>query len=133
MFGDASDVGDIGVQRGHPFQGSAGGAVPLQVAQVGNVVDEDVGPLGQGDQVVVTAVSPENTTEPSAVPKRYARAGTARPCVTVMAVTRTTPSSKTTTGTWGMPSVRAGTRMSMPRTSAPASGMRASSGMTFRW
>ena len=33
----------------------------------------------------------------------------------------------------GTPSVRAGTWMSMPRTSAPGSGMRASSGMTFRW
>jgi len=49
-FGDASDVGDIGVKRGHPFQGGTGGAVPLQVTEVGDVVDEDVGTLGEGDE-----------------------------------------------------------------------------------
>ena len=52
-FGDASDLGDIGVQRGHPFEGGTGEAVPLEVAEVGDLVDEDVGTLGEGDQVVV--------------------------------------------------------------------------------
>src|SRR6516162_672656 len=51
-------------------------------------------------------VSPENTTEPSAVSKRYARAETAWPWVTATAVTLTTPSSKTTTGTRGLPGPR---------------------------
>jgi hypothetical protein len=78
-------------------------------------------------------VSPENTTEPSAVSKRYARAGMAWPWVTATAVTRSAASLTTRTGVWGVPSGQAGTAMSMPRTSAPGSGMRASSGMTFRW
>jgi hypothetical protein len=52
-FGDAPDVGDVGVQRGHPFQGCPGDAMPLEVAQVSDVMDEDVGALGEGDQVVV--------------------------------------------------------------------------------
>src|SRR4029077_11716362 len=29
-FGDAADLGDIGVQRGHPLQGGTGEAVPLE-------------------------------------------------------------------------------------------------------
>ncbi len=40
-------------RSGLPFQGGAGDAVPLEVAEVGDMVDEDVRPLGQGDQVVV--------------------------------------------------------------------------------
>ena len=52
-LGDAADLGDIGVQPGHPLQGRTREAVPLEIAQVGNVVDEDVGAVGQGDQVVV--------------------------------------------------------------------------------
>jgi hypothetical protein len=52
-FGDAADFGDVGVQRGHPFEGGAGDAVPLEVAEVGNMVDEDAGIAGEGDQVVV--------------------------------------------------------------------------------
>ena len=54
-FGYAPDLGDVGVQPGHPLEGGAGDAVPLEVAQVGHVVDEDVGPVGQSDQVVVQA------------------------------------------------------------------------------
>lgn len=75
-----------------------------------------------------TVVSPENTIEPSAVSNRYASAGTARPCMTVTALTRTASSSKTITGTGP-----GGTSRSKPCTTDPASGMRASSGMTFRW
>ena len=131
-----SDLGDVGVQRGHPLEGGAGEAVPLEVAQVGNVVDEDVGAVGQGDQVVVrTVVSPENTTEPSAVSKRYARAGIAWPWVTATAVTRTDcRRSKTTTGALGraLGPGRDGD-VDAPDELRPASGMRASSGMTFRW
>ena len=52
-FGDSSDLGDIGVQRGHPGQGGTGEAVPLEVAEVGNVVDEDVSTLSEGDQIIV--------------------------------------------------------------------------------
>ena len=52
-FGDAADLGDIGVQRSHPLQGGTGKAVPLEVAEVSNLVDEDVGAPGQGDQIVV--------------------------------------------------------------------------------
>ena len=100
-FGDAADLGDIGMQRDHPLQGGIGEAVPLEVAEVGNLVDEDVGPLGRAIRSSFTVVSPENTTEPSAVSKRYPTAGIARPCVTATAVTRTTPSSKTATGTSG--------------------------------
>jgi hypothetical protein len=61
-FGDAADLSDIGVQRGHPLQGGAGKAVPLEIAEVGNLVDENVGALGQGDQIVV---SRWNTASPA--------------------------------------------------------------------
>jgi hypothetical protein len=42
-FGDSSDLGTIGMQRSHPGQGGARKAVPLEVAEVGNLVHEDVG------------------------------------------------------------------------------------------
>jgi hypothetical protein len=86
-LGDAPDLGDVGVKRGHPLEGGAGGAVPLEVAEVGDTVDEYVGTLGDAIRSSFTVVSPENTMEPSAVSKRYARAGVARPCVTAMALT----------------------------------------------
>jgi hypothetical protein len=85
-------------------------------------------PWARAIRLSFAAVSPENTTEPSAVSNRYASAGTARPCMTATAVTRTAPSEKTTTGTGP-----GATERSKPRTSDPASGIRASSGMTFRW
>ena len=44
-FGDAPDLVHVGVQRGHPFQGGPGDAVLLEVRQVGDLVDEDVGVL----------------------------------------------------------------------------------------
>jgi len=69
-FGDAPDLGDVGVQRGHPLERLTRDAVPLEVVQVGDLVDEDLGPLRERDQAVVRVVSPENTTEPSAVSKR---------------------------------------------------------------
>ena len=52
-LGDAPDLRDVGVQRGHPPERLTGDAVPLQVAQVGDLMDQDVGPLREGDQVVV--------------------------------------------------------------------------------
>ena len=52
-FSDPSDFADIGVKRGHPLQAGSGQAVPLEVAEVGNLVDEDVGAPGEGDEVVV--------------------------------------------------------------------------------
>ncbi|HMD23073.1 MAG TPA: hypothetical protein VKH61_03165 [Streptosporangiaceae bacterium] len=85
-------------------------------------------PWAMAIRLSFAVVSPENTTEPSAVSNRYASAGTARPCMTATALTRTASSSKTITGTGP-----GGTSRSKPRTSDPASGMRASSGMTFRW
>jgi hypothetical protein len=42
-FGDAADVGDVGVQYGHPNQAAPGHAVPFQVAEVRDLMDEDVG------------------------------------------------------------------------------------------
>jgi hypothetical protein len=39
--------------RAIPVQLGTAGAVPLEVAKIGNAVDEDVGPLGQGDQIAV--------------------------------------------------------------------------------
>jgi hypothetical protein len=52
-LGDATDLGHIGVQRGHPGQFGIVRAVTPQVAQVGHLVDQDVGVLGQSDQVLV--------------------------------------------------------------------------------
>ena len=52
-FGHPSHLADVGVQRGHPGQLGLVRAVPPQVVQVGDLVDQDVGPLGQGDQAVV--------------------------------------------------------------------------------
>ena len=52
-FGDAPDLGDVGVQPGLPFQGRTGRAVPLEIVKVGDLVNEDVRPLCEGDQVIV--------------------------------------------------------------------------------
>ena len=52
-FGDTPDLGDIGVQPGLPFQGRTGRAVPLEIVKVGDLVNEDVRPLCEGDQVIV--------------------------------------------------------------------------------
>jgi hypothetical protein len=52
-FGHLSHLADVGVQRGHPGQLGLVRAVPPQVIQVGDLVYQDVGPLGHGDQVVV--------------------------------------------------------------------------------
>jgi hypothetical protein len=40
-----ADLGDTGLRRGHPRQSGTGEAVPLEVADAGNLVDEDVGAL----------------------------------------------------------------------------------------
>lgn len=87
----APDLGDIGVQRGHPFKGGTGHAVPLKIAKVSNLVDEDVGTLREGDQIVVHGgVAREHHGAVRGV-ERYASAGTARPFVTATTATRTTP------------------------------------------
>ena len=52
-LGDSSDLADVGVKRGHPFEGGPGEPVPLQVAEVGHLVDEYVGTLGERHQIVV--------------------------------------------------------------------------------
>jgi hypothetical protein len=43
-FGDVPNLGDVGMQRGHPGQLGVVGAVPPEVVQVGDLMDEDVGP-----------------------------------------------------------------------------------------
>jgi hypothetical protein len=40
-FGDAPDLADIGVQHRHPVEGGTGGAVPLEIAEIGHLMDED--------------------------------------------------------------------------------------------
>ena len=52
-FGHPSHLADVGVQCGHSRQLRLVRAVPPQVIQVGDLVYQDVGPLGQGDQVGV--------------------------------------------------------------------------------
>ena len=52
-LGDAPDLGDIGVECGHPLEGGSGETVALEVGQVGNLVDEDVDVMGEIDQSVV--------------------------------------------------------------------------------
>ncbi len=51
-FGDAPDRADIGMERGHPLDGGANDAVPFEVVEVGNTMDEDVGTLGEADEGV---------------------------------------------------------------------------------
>ena len=63
-FGDGPDFRNAGVQRGHPLKGLAGHTVLLQIAEIGDLVDEDVGIVSEatGHQ---RQWSPENTTESS--------------------------------------------------------------------
>jgi hypothetical protein len=51
-LGDAADLRDVGVQPGHPVQGRPGEAVTGQVAEVGDLMDENVGAAGERDQVL---------------------------------------------------------------------------------
>ena len=39
-FGDVPDFRNAGVQHGHPLKGIAGHAVPLQIADIGDLVNE---------------------------------------------------------------------------------------------
>jgi hypothetical protein len=55
-LGDPADFADIGVQRGHPGQLGGVGAMPFEVAEVGHVMDEDVGPRARAIRLSVTAV-----------------------------------------------------------------------------
>ena len=52
-FGDAPTSVTSVCSAAIRCEGGTGGAVPLEVAEVGNLVDEDVGTLGEGDQIVV--------------------------------------------------------------------------------
>ena len=52
-LGDRPDFADIGVEGRHPLEGGAGEAMALEVIQVRDTVDEDVGSVGEGDQIVV--------------------------------------------------------------------------------
>ena len=132
-LGDAPDLGDIRVQRGHPFEFGTCGAVQLEIAEVGHVVDQNVRILGEGDQIVVHGgVAGEHHRAVRSVE-------TVRQSRNRMAVGHCDggdlddPVFEDDDRNPGGCPVLAGTGMSIPRTSAPASGMRASSGMTFRW
>ena len=52
-LGDASDVVDVGLQPRHSVEVGPGKAVALQVVEVRNLVDENVGASGECDQVVI--------------------------------------------------------------------------------
>jgi hypothetical protein len=67
---DAPNLGDVGMQRGHPGQLGVVGAVPLEVVQVGDLMDEDVGPRARVIGSSFTVVSPENATDPPGVSNR---------------------------------------------------------------
>jgi hypothetical protein len=129
--GDAPDLGHIGVQRGHPLQGGTGNAVPLEVAEVGNLVDEDVGTLGESDQIVVHGGV---AREHHGAVRGVEPVGQRRDRPAVRHCDDPDPNHFIEDDDRRvLPAVLAGTGMSILRTSAPASGMRASSGMTFRW
>ena len=49
----AAHLRDVGVERGHALERRAGGAVPLEIVEVGDAVDEDIGARGERDQIVV--------------------------------------------------------------------------------
>jgi hypothetical protein len=49
----AADRVDVDVERGHALEGCARGALPLEVVEVGDAVDEDIGARGERDQIVV--------------------------------------------------------------------------------
>jgi hypothetical protein len=70
-FGHRTDLVDIRMEGSHPVERGAGEPVPLEVREVGYTVNEDVGTfLAKLIRSSFTVVSPENTTEPSAVSKR---------------------------------------------------------------
>jgi hypothetical protein len=69
-FGGVPNLGDVGMQRGHPGQLGVVGAVPPEVVQVGDLMDEGVGPRARVIRSSFTVVSPENATEPSGVSNR---------------------------------------------------------------
>jgi hypothetical protein len=65
-FGHPPDGRHIGVQIGHALQREAGQTLSLEVAEVRNLVDEDVGSPGECDEVVVTPCrrrTPRNNRE----------------------------------------------------------------------
>src|ERR1700744_435520 len=53
LLGDAADLADVGVQCCHLGYLGVVHTVAAQVVQVGHLVDQDVGTLGQGGQVLV--------------------------------------------------------------------------------
>jgi hypothetical protein len=52
-LGDAPDLGDIGERGGHPFELGPSGTVPLEISKVDDLVDQDVGVMGESDQALV--------------------------------------------------------------------------------
>ena len=86
------------------FQGGPGDAVLLEVCQVGNLVDEDVGALGEGDEIVVHGGIPrEHDRAVDGVETIGQRWNSSAMCHGDGGCTRTASSSKTTTGTWTNP------------------------------
>ena len=132
-FGNASDLADIGVQRGHSLQRGPGDAVQLEVCEVGYLVDEDVGALREGDQILVHG----------GVPREHD--GTADGVETV-GQGRNSPAMGDRDGgdpngivfedynrDPGGPLRRFRKGDVVPPTSMPGSGMWASNGMTLKW
>ena len=52
-FSDATDLGDVCMERRHSLEGGAGKAVSLEVAEVCHLVDEDIGIPGERDQAFI--------------------------------------------------------------------------------
>lgn len=52
-LGDSTNLADVSVKRGYPFEGGTCEAVPLQIAKVGHLMHQDVRTPGNPNQVVV--------------------------------------------------------------------------------
>jgi hypothetical protein len=52
-FGDTPNFGHIGVERSHSVKGGTRESMLLEIAEVRDAVDEDVGVTGKPDQIVV--------------------------------------------------------------------------------
>jgi hypothetical protein len=132
-FSDPADFTNVGVKGGHALQVRLAEAVPPEIAEVCHLVNEDVGTLGQSDQSFIRG----------GVARKHDRAVRG-----VKAVRQSWDCSAVHDPDRGDPdgfvlhdhdwSLRDALRPRRggdvePRTSSPASGMRASRGMTFRW
>ena len=132
-FGDAADLGDIGMELRHSLEVGAGKAVSLEVVEVCHLVDEHVGIPGESDQVFVHRGV---TREHDRAVRSIETVGESRVRVAVRHGDSRDPDDlifETVIGRPESPAIGAGTEMSIARTSTPGSGMWQSRGMTFRW